>query len=231
MLKTNVKSDKYINSNLLIGAIWMFIIETLKNKLFNRGNFEDSLSDFSEFFNIGDAKLWGQRYYGKMPEEKTYSEIEQYCGYLFNPINAILRQEDLSWYGKDVEERYINRIILIKVWLYSFNVPENIIVYRAISKKRLDKMIMWSKEKFGNNKNVLYEAGFLSTSLVFSELKKMYPDRIYLKIFLLKGTNGAYVDLISKRPEEQEFLIPPGAKLFILRKKNGMYSCILDQRS
>lgn len=193
----------------------MSIIEIIKNRLFNLDDLEKNLNGFHEFYSIKDAKSWGKKYYGKMPEENIYSEVEQYCGYLFNPINAVLRREDLSWYGENAEERYRNRIQIIKPWLYSFKLPEDITVYRAISKKHLYKMKLWSKEKFGDSKNILYEYGFLSTSLVFTELIKLHPNSIYLKIYLLKGTNGAYVDFISKRSEEQEFLILPGARLYV----------------
>lgn len=207
----------------------MSIIEIIKNRLFNLYGLGKNLNGFHEFYSIKEAKSWGKKYYGKIPEENIYSEIEQYCGYLFNPINAVLREEDLSWYGENAEERYQNRIHIIKPWLYNFKLPEDIIVYRAISKKHLHKMKSWSKEIFGDNKNILYELGFLSTSLVLSELKKLYPKSIYLKIYLLKGTAGAYVDLISKRSEEQEFLILPGAKLYILKKFKETYTCVLMQ--
>lgn len=208
----------------------MYIIEMIKSRLFNIDYSDVKLKDFHEFFTIGDAKLWGKKYYGKIPEESIYSEVEQYCGYLFNPINAVLRGEDLSWYGENAEERYGNRIQIIKPWLYSFKLPEDIIVYRAISKKHLYKMKLWSKERFGDDNNILYEAGFLSTSLIFTELEKLYPNSIYLKIYLLMGTNGAYVDLISKRSEEQEFLIPPGARFYVLRKTKKVYTCVLIQK-
>jgi hypothetical protein len=207
----------------------MSIIEIIKKKLFNFADIGKNLDGFREFYSIEDAKIWGKKYYSKAPEENIYSEVEQYCGYLFNPINAVLRREDLSWYEENAEERYQNRIQIIKPWLYSFKLPEDIIVYRAISKKHLCKMKLWSKEKFGDSKNILYEYGFLSTSLVFVELKKLHPDSIYLKIYLLKGTTGAYVDLISKRSEEQEFLIPPGARLYVLKKTREVYTCVLMQ--
>lgn len=205
------------------------IIEKIKNKLFNLNDSREILNEFHEFYTIQEAKLWGKKYYSKIPEESIYSEIEQYCGYLFNPINAVLRGEDLSWYGEDAEERYQKRIQIIKPWLCNFKLPEDIIVYRAISKKHLQKMKLWSREIFGDNKNVLYEFGFLSTSLIFKELKKLYPDSIYLKIYLLKGSKGAYVDLISRRSEEQEFLIPPRTKLYILNKVKNTYTCVLSQ--
>ena len=207
----------------------MSIIEKIKNRLFNLNDSGKKLNGFHEFYSINEAKVWGKKYYGKIPEETIYSEIKQYCGYLFNPINAVLRGEDLSWYRENAEERYQNRIQIIMPWLCEFKLPEDVIVYRAISKKHLQKMKSWSKEKFGDNKNLLYELGFLSTSLVFNELKKLHPDSIYLKIYLLKGTNGAYVDLISKRSEEQEFLIPPGARLYVLRKTKKVYTCVLMQ--
>ncbi len=44
------------------------------------------------------------------------------------------------------------------------------------------------------------------------------------------GTNGAYVGLISKRSGEQEFLISPGARFYVLRKTKKVYTCVLIQK-
>ncbi len=205
----------------------MDIIKYIRARRFKK---EIELKNYIKFNNINEASNWGNKNYNEIPDENVVLELEQYCGYSFNPINAVLRNEDISWYGGlKFENLYRDKAKRIQSWISKFELSEDIIVYRAISKKHLYKMKLWSKEKFGDSKNILYEYGFLSTSLVFTELIKLHPDSIYFKIYLLKGTKGAYIDHISKRYEEQEFLIPPGVKLYILKISKGTYTCVLMQ--
>ena len=131
---------------------------------------EIELKNYTEFNDINEARSWGKKNYNEIPDENIVLEIEQYCGYSFNLINAVLRNEDISWYGgQSFENLYRDKAKIIQSWISKFELSENIIVYRAISKKHFKKMKSWSKEKFGDNKNLLYELGFISTSLVFSE--------------------------------------------------------------
>ncbi len=170
----------------------MFVFDRIKNKVDRK--------EYLEFYTIEQARAWAESYYIKRPNEEITTEIEGYCGYVFNPINAALRNEDLSWYGREtqvVKEKYLDKARIITEWITSFKLTNNIIVYRAIDKEHLEKMKRWAKEKRINDRNILYEAGFLSTSLVLSELKKLYPNSIYLKIYVPKGSVGAYIEFIS----------------------------------
>jgi len=56
----------------------MFIIHRIKNRVDRKA--------YIEFFTIEQASEWAKRHYMQIPDEEINTEIEGYCGYVFNRI-------------------------------------------------------------------------------------------------------------------------------------------------
>lgn len=203
-------------------------------------NLDKSL--YRSFSTKEEAKEWGNKYYGKWSVEyKTnlfnleqifksygYRAIEEYCGYDYKNINPILWEERLD-NASDLYKLKINTM-LISIALAP-RVPENIVVYRGVLKSFIKELKSDRKKDFWTRNK-----GFLSTSLI-SNFELDHGYEAILRIYLPKGTYGAYVTNVSGRPQEQEMLFLPNAYLKLLDSKRihkekirkyPVYNCILD---
>lgn len=196
--------------------------------------------DYLEFNNVIDIEEWGKKYYSKWSEEykknmykikNTLKEsiipsiIECYCGYSYKDINEYLRSNRDT--GYDLEREMA--IALILILSMAPTVPNNIVAYRLVCDDFVKKIIE-------NNKIGLptIEKGFISTSL-FKDI--INSDEAYsehtnlLKIYIPENTIGVYVNVITKRTEQELLLLPNG--YFKLKKypykegKKKVYECQL----
>ena len=209
-----------------------------------RGEFILNLdkSSYRSFSTIEEAEEWGNKYYGKWAEEyKTniinlkqifessgYSAIEEYCGHDYKNINSILWDERLD-NASDLYKIKINTM-LISIALAP-RIPENIVVYRGVLNSFIRELKIDRKKDFWKRNK-----GFLSTSLI-SNFELDHGYEAILRIYLPKGTYGAYVTNVSGRSQEQEILFLPNAYLKLLDSKRiykekigkyPIYNCILD---
>lgn len=98
--------------------------------------------------------------------------------------------------------------------------PENLIVYRFVDKPTVREMLMWSGQRFLRRGIIVFDKGYLSTTLTLEEVMKRnshYVNNAYkiLKIYVPKGTPSMFLELISEMGEN-EMLFPPNTKLRIL---------------
>ncbi len=133
--------------------------------------------------------------------------VTYYCGHDFMSINRFLRSNE-----HDCLNTRINIDRLSEVLYVSPKLPENLIMYRGISKKVFD-IICDNIKEYG----AYMEKGFMSTSLRFDTVIEAYGNKDYfLKLYVPEGASVMGVDLIRKRSEEEmlfatnQVLIPKG---------------------
>ena len=209
---------------------------------------------YKEFYTREEAQTWGKKHFGSiadLPEltafedgiatdsEKRHS-LDYYLGHYHVDINQMLRKSSMLNIVSQRRKERINKIAAdVEEILENFEIPENIILYRSIVEvKHLHEICIVdnyaNKEMARKNivgKWLVYPC-FVSTSLCYASLKESFASDVYLRIRCNKGHNGAYINTISKRSDEQEVLLPPNQALFVEKcyiNKDGatIYECTL----
>lgn len=177
-----------------------------------------NMHSYRMFKNEDEAEKWGRQLYGewgdkikKIEKAKDSSSmfkenswvkvlIEYYCGYKYIDINNYYR------YGNEVNVlssyRY-KAVRLSEQLLQAPRVNENIIVYRYVTTDVVSKLI--DANKHNSNKYYL-ERGFMSTSLIKPKAEDIKIEQCVLKIYVAKGTVGAYVNTVVFRSEYELLL-------------------------
>ena len=111
--------------------------------------------------------------------------------------------------------------------------PENIVVYRYVDPKLLRSMMKWNDKKLLTKNTVIFDKGFLSTTLTQETVQSRDYTTIrnkVLKIYVPQGTPCIYLELIADM-NENEMLFPPMTKLKVL--SNPFFSryieCIIEK--
>lgn len=165
---------------------------------------------------------WGERYY----PSARYNSLEKkdikdflfyYTGNADRIINGALRDsqniDKLFSYELFTKETYIRVLEEIE----NASVPEDIIVYRKIGRYLFDNMLEWSKVNHIRKGSIIFDKGFLSTSLsyrVARDIKHLGKD-IMATIYVPKGTKGIYLGNLTNL-KEYEMLFLPETKLKVL---------------
>lgn len=216
----------------------MFISKIKKNYLHST---KTDKSLYREFQNSNESTAWGNKYYEQWglsylaTSKKIYGldvgvcckyPIEGFCGYGYLSENEYLRK------NKDVSCSSGLTDVLIRAICSAPTIPENIIVYRLVC----DEVIQELTTLTDNKSYFYYEKGFMSTSLIKDIVKIDEPyssHKNLLKIYVEKNTIGVYVNVVTRRSEE-EMLFLPGMTLKLIEKpykdKNIdkiIYECIL----
>lgn len=180
-----------------------------------------SKDKYHEFKDDKEIQEWGEYHYRKwskeykrvMKESKKSvddpiftSIIECYLGELYRQINEYLR------FDKDKENmfRYLSSFLKVVVNTAP-RIPEDIVVYRLVPNKVIEKLIE-------NNKKgePLTEKGFMSTSLLKEFLMQDENPAVYasftnlLKIYIPKNTRGIFADIVTDRSEKEMLIYPDG---------------------
>ena len=213
-----------MKNNLLL---YFDFVQKIKQKIMKYSNYK-------EFKNINESVAWGKIHFGNwlkdyqlegqkrygLDEDVRYVAFSYYCGNFFRAINEYLR------FDHPISEKGKYYISLIRRELNKFYINENIITYRILSEKALRAMSN-GKIKKGTE---LIEKGFLSTGLVYEEIKSIHKDNYVLQILVNSGTHGIYLDFISNRQNEQELLfLPCKLKVISIYKYDNkkFYKCIM----
>ena len=178
---------------------------------------------YKEFKTTLQIEKWAERYYLDWSDnlKKSYENkdalnyLKFYFGESYKRINYRLRNDNLQ----ENEVETIRKCIeIIKATL---QIPENIIVYRAVGKE------FFINAKISTLK--FLEKGFMSTSLskeaVIDTGKGRYTPykscKYILKIHINKGTNGIYSEFIKSNfggsSYEYEILFPPNILIKLIR--------------
>ncbi|MCB2300670.1 ADP-ribosyltransferase [Clostridium tagluense] len=130
-------------------------------------------------------------------------------------------------------EKYPKEIDIITKEICKLELQEDIIVYRYTCKSFFRNSFESFKSKIGRN---FTEKGFMSTTLLPDLVKEFPQNHKYdyiLKLYLPKGTKGAYVSIGNNNLNEYEFLLPPNATFKLLKRGfrirgwMPMYECVL----
>ncbi len=215
----------------------MFFNRVKKNYLYSMKN--DKLS-YREFRDANESNKWGNKIYEQWAENyKSTSEkvksvaapscceipIEGYCGYNYLSTNNNLRTPNVK---ENNEEHYV----LIREICSAPLIPENIVVYRLVCDEVIETLTTIRDDK----PYTYEEKGFMSTSLLKSivESDEQYTKhKNMLKIYVSKNTIGVYVNVITKRSEE-EVLFVPGMRIGLINKPykdktigKTIYECVM----
>ena len=186
---------------------------------------------FKEFENSNEGDSWGGRYFSDIlnPEDNPYYEsIFYYTGSMFRIWNKVLRRHPSiesgqflhSAKGEFAEDgEQIKRILAVNSVLTQHRIPENIIVYRYTHKKLIRKLCFTRSLRRGMT---FVDKGFSSTTLVrdlLIDFAEKHACDCLLKIYVHKGTMGAYVSIKNpiSRLNEQEVLLAPNTKIEIVK--------------
>lgn len=153
---------------------------------------------------------------GNYNENNIANLIYDYAGSMNIPYNQFLR----GYNGFDEEqiEKYSKDTVIISKEICKFALQENILVYRYTHENLFRQLFESSKPKRGE---IFTDKGFMSTTLVANLLKEFAKNHRYnciLKLYLPKGTKGAYIGFDNSLLNEHEFLLPPNTIFKLVRK-------------
>ena len=173
--------------------------------------------EYKEFTNHNEVHQWGMDTYGewgkavKEFEEKkrksdmfkknswAYLTLGGYCVNEYEQINKFYINDDYK-----IDDTYNYKSIrLSEQLLEAPGIPENIVVYRFVENAVIEKIIDANKN---NCEHYYEEKGFMSTSLLKTIVEDRREDCSLLKIYVDKGTVGAYVDVVASRGEHELLL-------------------------
>lgn len=141
-------------------------------------------------------------------EERSIKKYTQNSGdaddnKFFDRLNTALRENDTS----DKKLMYYSE--QISNGIGKFSLEHDIVCYRRIESNYYADLSVGAKIK---------QKQFISTSVT---KKGTLKNEVLLEINVPKGAKGAYVEKISKYPNQREFLIDKGSTFRILEKKNN----------
>lgn len=146
-------------------------------------------------FKEKEAKEWAYKRYKNVHIDKDVQEvIYKYCKQDEPRANYVLRNNE-----KDNE--IMKEVKLLDEFLTKYSLNENIVVFRLLNFNPFENGISFT------------EKGFMSTSLIKKDILLSHETDYRLKIYLPEGTKGFYVNFISSREDEQEFLLPKGVTI------------------
>lgn len=181
------------------------------------------------FFSSEEAVRWGEKYFGDwLTDMKTYSiqtntPLEEFfrkytsgTGTVYNGIlrGSIKRKSTLS----SNDKKNLKLIRLAEKEIMKHPSPDNIVVYRYVSKEILNHMKKWCNLNRIKKNCILVDNGFLSTTFTPQLIKDSSyakKSKKIFKIYVPKGTPCVYVDLISDM-HENEVIFCPKLKLKVI---------------
>lgn len=183
---------------------------------------------YKEFHTTEEADAWVEKYKSCFPsdsdDDKIFLQAIDYYTASGNPIfNNHLRR-----YRPMEKDNYFYPYVsqMIKK-LPTYQIPDNITVYRYINKQLLKDMCESYPPKRGS---ILLDKGFMSTTLIRNSIFNLRLEKklnVLLIISIPKGTNGTYVGLLHDTLPEYEIILAPNTKLRIDRKSlfNNYFEC------
>lgn len=224
MLNNNKAINSNSNLNLKDNETVNKAFKYINNKYFNEKNLQSLKNSnysnikikFKEFVDEKDVDVWAKDNYSDWKKQLNWkklednrssgksSAIELYRGDGYNYINGLLRgnicfnKGDHETYYKDLG------IELAKDIKAAGPLSENIIVYRSVDDETFEMIL---DELIRENKFI--EKGFLSTTLLkekvmSGEERYVCDNRCILKIYVKKGTRGAYTSIFFDTIGEYE---------------------------
>lgn len=191
----------------------------------------DSKQNEYKRFSLEEASDWGRKNYGNwLPElqNQDYSPqtpAEEFFRYYTqgpnNFFNRLARRDEIdtfdfsdSIFKKEMFDDSVHEI-------NSHPVPDDIVVYRYVTKPLISCMLEWGGSKSLKKNAILIDKGYFSTTLSLEAVAEQpyatLKNRSLFTVYVPKGTPAVYVDLVSDM-NEQEMLFAPGIRLKVISK-------------
>ena len=185
-------------------------------------------SKFKNFYADHDLmNKWAEKYfplsiYCNDERKQACKFFDYYTGNFDMILNSKLRtggdvSDVFNDYGELVDKNmYKNALEL----MHDIRIPENIVVYREVSKSLFNNMIDWSGETRLRRSITIWDKALLSTSLDMTIRSPHSSGRGRTKmiIYVPQGTPGIYVGNLPNRGvlDEHEIIFPPELKMQVL---------------
>lgn len=171
---------------------------------------------YKVFQTTEEADAWVEEHKSFFPSDNDNDKIflqaiDYYTGSSKPIYNNHLRQR---FPVKEDSYFYPYLMQMIKK-LPTYQIPDNITVYRYINKQLLKEMCESYPLKCGS---IIQDKGFMSTTLLRESVEEFKSNRklnILLVISIPKGTKGTYVDLLHDSLPEYEIILAPNTQLRI----------------
>lgn len=172
---------------------------------------------FTMFRSPNDVNLWYEKYKSYFPSDNDADTDFLKALYYFTGnanilVNRALRY-DMSILEGDIMQSIFQRLI---DKIPTYHIPNNIIVYRYISKGLLKEMCPPYPPRTGM---IIHDKGFMSTTLIRESLDTHRQSDLSLKILLEisvpAGTSGTYVGHLKNMLSEYEVILAPNTQLHI----------------
>lgn len=195
---------------------------------------------FREFHSSQEADEWAIHNFGqwikdirasnKLDRNSVAYLLYAYSGNMNIIYNRFLR--GFKDFDENESKEYSKDIAIIAKEISKFELQDNIIVYRYTNRKWFGYLFQGLKPRVGK---MFTDKGFMSTTLVPQLLKEFAKNHRYnciLKLYLPKGTKGAYLKFDNSILNEQEFLLPLNSTFRLIRKRLSLkyvmvYECEL----
>lgn len=204
-----------------------FEFDSLENHLFPAP--QGGIATYREFVSLEDTSEWGKRIWGAWAKNykdamerancvlrsskhtfKLYEAFECYLGYTYQRLNNYLRTSP----DYDADLRYSAEFMHFLIYTAP-RIPENIVVYRLVSDKFADEMMMNIEKGICVRENAFISASLLSTIVNSDEPYANHKN--LLKIYVRADTAGIYASTIAER-NETELLFPLNKCLGLIKE-------------
>lgn len=174
-------------------------------------------NQYTKFKISDEVDLWYEKYKSYFPSDndsdKDFLEaLNMYTGLGNHIFNNHLR------YNIELDPFYQKYFTKMFDKLPTYHIPDNIIVYRYISKGLLKTMCPTYPPKTGM---IIHDKGFMSTTLIRKSVNSYRSGRkqnILLVISVPSGTKGIYVGHLKDVLSEYEVILAPNTQLHIDHK-------------
>lgn len=174
---------------------------------------------YKEFHFPDETHSWYIKYKSHFPSDndndKEFLQAINYYTASANPLFNNLLRYNAKLESDDFIYPYIIKMI---DKLPTYQIPDNIVVYRYISKGLLKEMCLSYPPKKGM---IITDNGFMSTTLIRESVNSYRDGRnqhILLVIYVPSGTKGTYVGHLKDTLTEYEVILAPNTKLHIDNK-------------
>lgn len=185
-------------------------------------------TDYKKFRFPHETHSWYIKYKSYFPSDNDNDKeflqaINYYTASANSSFNNLLR------YNANLESDDFIYPYVIKMIdkLPTYQIPDNIIVYRYISKRLLKAMCPSYPPKTGM---IMQDKGFMSTTLIREGVNSYRYGRnqnILLVISVPSGTKGTYVGHLKDTLTEYEVILAPNTKLHI-DNKFPFFNCYFE---
>lgn len=172
-------------------------------------------NQYIKFRLSDDVDLWYEKYKYAFPSDNDTDKeflkaLDLYTASVNHIFNGHLR------YNIDIDNFYQQHLKQMVKKIPTYHIPNNIIVYRYISKGLLKEMCPSYPPKAGM---IIHDKGFMSTTLIRESMDTHREVDISLKILLKisvpAGTPGTYVGHLKNMLAEYEVILAPNTQLHI----------------